>query len=58
MVDLLAMYFLTRSKNASSSWFAAEVEVGANGSGITGVSVGDTSGASAPLGLWISFALC
>jgi hypothetical protein len=46
MVDLLPMYFLTRSKKASSSGFAAEEEVGGRGSGRTGVKVGETAGAS------------
>ena len=45
------MYFFTRSKNASSSDVAADVAVGANGSGITGVNVGDTAGASDAIGL-------
>lgn len=52
IVDLFAIYFLTRSKNASSSAVAAEVAVGGKGSGITGVKVGDTAGASEVIGLW------
>lgn len=51
IVDLFAMYFFTRSKNASSSEVAVDVEVGASGSGIIGVSVGDTAGASGAIGL-------
>ena len=51
IVDLFAIYFLTRSKKASSSDVAADVEVGRRGSGITGVSVGETAGASAVIGL-------
>jgi len=43
---LLLMYFLTRSKKASSSEDAADVDVGGRGSGMTGVRVGDTAGAS------------
>lgn len=51
------MYFFTRSKNASSSAVAPEVEVGGKGSGIIGVNVGDTAGASVAFGLWDNFAL-
>ena len=40
------MYFLTRSKKASSSEVALEVDVGGRGSGTTGVRVGETIGAS------------
>ena len=58
MVDLLPMYFLTRSKKASSSGEAADVEVGGRGSGRTGVKVGDTVGASGAFCLlWLNFAL-
>jgi hypothetical protein len=46
IVDLLPIYFLTRSKKASSSDEAAEVEVGGRGSGRTGVKVGETAGTS------------
>ncbi len=51
IVCLFAMYFLTRSKKASSSEVALDVDVGGNGSGIMGVKVGDTAGASGALGL-------
>ena len=43
-VDLLPTYFLTRSKKAMSSATESALDVGANGSGIAGVSVGDTAG--------------
>ncbi len=46
MVCLLPMYFLTRSKKASSSELAPDVEVGGSGSGTIGVSVGETAGMS------------
>lgn len=52
------MYFFTRSKNASSSEVAFDVEVGASGSGMIGVKVGDTAGASDAIGLWWSLGLC
>ena len=51
MVDLFAIYFFTRSKKASSSDVAADVEVGGRGSGTTGVKVGETAGASAAIAL-------
>lgn len=51
IVDLFAMYFFTRSKNASSSDVAEDVDVGARGSGTMGVNVGDTAGASGAIAL-------
>ncbi len=51
------LYHLTRSKKASSSEVAPDVEVGGNGSGIMGVNVGDTAGASGAFGLWDNFVL-
>lgn len=57
MVDLFPIYFLTRSKKASSSDVAPDVEVGGIGSGIIGVNVGDTAGASGAFGLWDNFVL-
>ncbi len=51
IVDLLLMNSFTRSKNASSSEVAAEVEVGGRGSGKMGVRVGETAGASCAFGL-------
>jgi hypothetical protein len=57
MVDLLLIYFLTRSKKANSSCEAADVDVGGRGSGRTGVKVGETAGASAAFCLlWLNFA--
>jgi hypothetical protein len=39
----LPMYFLTRSKKASSSDDAPEVDVGGIGSGMIGVKLGETA---------------
>lgn len=58
MADLFPMYFFTRSKKASSSDVAPEVEVGGMGSGMIGVKVGDTAGASGAFDLWVNLALC
>ena len=55
MVCLLPMYFLTRSKKASSSEVAPDVEVGSKGSGTTGVNVGETAGASGAKGLLLGW---
>ena len=52
IVCLFAMYFLTRSKKASSSEVAPVVEVGGRGSGMIGVKVGEIAGASGAFGLW------
>lgn len=55
MEVLFPRYFFTRSKNAISSWFAAAVDGGGIGSGITGVKVGSTAGPSvASALLWAS----
>jgi len=55
MVDLFPMYFLTFSKNPSSSAVALLEEVGGRGSGMIGVSVGSIDGPSARRGLWLTF---
>lgn len=51
MVDLLPIYFFTRSKKANSSALAADMDAGGSGSGTIGVRVGDTAAASAAGGL-------
>jgi hypothetical protein len=58
MPDLLAMNFLARSKKASSSDVALEVDVGGRGSGMIGVKVGETAGTSGAFGLWFNLVLC
>ena len=45
------MYFFTRSKKASSSELAADIDAGGSGSGTIGVKVGDIAAASAACGL-------
>ena len=58
MPDLLAMNFLARSKKASSSDVALDVDVGGRGSGMIGVKVGETAGTSGAFGLWFNLVLC
>src|SRR4051794_39955617 len=53
IVFLLPMYFLTRSKKASSSCVGLVVLVGGKGSGRAGVKVGETGGPSGTKGCFV-----